>query len=131
WRKDFYVAGGERDSAHEQQGRDGDPHVTSLTHFNEQGGPETKGDDRQQLIRESEKRPKCINSAERIDDTLIQEPTPSCDQQHARHKICHPGASVAKRSPQIPQQILQQKSAYSCPGIERRENEQGLKHDGE
>ena len=90
-----------------------------------------KRDGRQQLVGDAEQRPERVDAAQRVAHALVQEIAP---RQHDRRAGAdHAGHPI--RSPEglgnMAQEILQHEAAHARAGVDDREDEQRLEHDGE
>src|SRR5207247_10831074 len=85
----------------------------------------------EQLVGDAEQRPQRVDAAERVAHRLNQKITPARYDQTAGEHIRLDVLYVAERSPDIPQNILQQVASDTGAGVESRKNEQRFEHDRE
>ena len=118
----------QRDQGHRGDRRGSAPGQCLLE---EQGRGQDQRDGGEQLIGDAEQGPQGIDASQGVAHALDQEPTPPADNQRAGQGTCGGGSDVAQGFPQLAQGILEQVSSHAGAGIERRQDEQRLEHDGE
>src|SRR5277367_2609049 len=87
--------------------------VAALTHFYEDGGTDTQRDCREELIGDTEERPKTVDAAERIGNALKQKVAPGPAHQGARKKDARVPTGAPQRLPEMAHQVLEHESPHA------------------
>src|SRR5207245_9427431 len=120
---------GHRNQPHERHERDWC--ITRLAHFYDNRGGHTERNRSQQLIGDSEERPKRVDSSQRILDPLPQKISPGRNNQSTGGEDRGIPTGAAERLPDVTEGVLHHEAADARASVENGENEQRLEHDSE
>ena len=117
--------GGQCRCSHKCHGQGRDPRVLRLPSVDQDTRPDRERDGRKKLIRVSEHRP------DGADVPGPQEVPPGGHDQRRRYRVRRKPVSPFERLPEPPTEFLHHESRHARPGVDRREDEECLEHDGE
>ena len=81
------------------------------------------------MIRDAEERPERIDSAERINDALIEKIAPQSDDDGAGEQDARHPASAAKGLPEAGAEILHHESSHARACVKHGKNKERFEHD--
>src|SRR5712691_592496 len=110
--EDLLVSRGHGYGKKPEQRRQGNPRMTDLAGFQEDGSNYTQRNSRQKLVGDTKQRPQTVNPSQRVDHSLIEEISPGSHHQGAGKDYARIPACTSQWSPNVTQEVLEQETTH-------------------